>query len=79
MIILKTLPFFTVLMVVLLISIPQITYAYLDPTSINFYLQVLAGGLVGIIMGIKFFWGNIKSLFKKIFRISQDSGQSSEK
>ena len=71
MFILKNLSFIVVMAIIMLILIPQITYAYLDPTSINFYLQVLAGGLVGIIMGVKFFWNNIKSFFKKIFKSGQ--------
>ncbi len=75
MTIFKAFPYFLIFMVALLVAIPQITYAYMDPASINFYLQVLAGGLVGIIMGVKFFWGNIKSFFKKIFKIGQSTGQ----
>ena len=64
---LKVFSAFTIFLAMLMVNIPQISYAYLDPTSINFYMQVLAGGLVGIVMGLKFFWANIKSFFLKIF------------
>jgi len=34
--------------------------AYLDPGSGSFILQLLIGGLVGLILILKTFWGRIK-------------------
>jgi hypothetical protein len=58
---------FVALLAAVMISIPQITWAYLDPASVSYYLQIIAGGLVAFLMGFKFFWGSIKKFFGKVF------------
>ncbi|MFH2204196.1 MAG: hypothetical protein ABIJ96_13840 [Elusimicrobiota bacterium] len=38
-------------------------HAYLDPGSGSMYLQLLLGGLAGIGLVLKIFWGNILEMF----------------
>lgn len=40
--------------------------AYLDPGSGSFLIQLLIGGIVGLVLVIKTFWGRIKLFFSKI-------------
>jgi hypothetical protein len=40
-------------------------YAYLDPGSGSFLIQLLIGGLVAIGFGVRMFWGKIKTLIKR--------------
>jgi hypothetical protein len=70
---------FTAVLALLLVSIPQITWAYLDPASVSYYLQVIAGGLVAFLMGFKFFWGSIKKFFGKLFGKKKAEGAESAK
>ena len=42
-------------------------YAYLDPGSGSYILQMLAGGLLAASFAIKTFWKNIKSFFTNLF------------
>ncbi len=46
---------------------PQIAYAYLDPGTGSYILQLFIGVLFGLLFTIKMFWGKIKIFFKSIF------------
>lgn len=46
---------------------PQKVYAYLDPGSTSFILQIILAIIAGGIFGVKLFWKNIKSFFKNVF------------
>lgn len=39
-------------------------YAYLDPGTVSYFLQILIAGLVGLSVTIKLYWNNIVSIFK---------------
>ena len=46
---------------------PQKVYAYLDPGSMSFILQITLAIIAGGIFGVRLFWKNIKSFFKMYF------------
>jgi hypothetical protein len=46
----------------LLTFLPRLVFAYLDPGSGSMLLQVLLGGVVGLIVIVKLYWNNILSL-----------------
>ena len=46
---------------------PQKAYAYLDPGSTSFILQIILAMIAGGIFGVRLFWKNIKSFFKNVF------------
>jgi len=45
----------------------QPAYAYLDPGTGSYVLQLLIAAIVGMIFGIKTFWNNIKMSLSSIF------------
>ena len=40
--------------------------AYLDPGSGSFIIQLLIGGLVGLVLVVKTFWGRIKAFVNNL-------------
>lgn len=42
-------------------------YAYLDPGTGSYLLQMVVAGLIGGLFAIKVFWKKIKSFFKNLF------------
>jgi hypothetical protein len=58
-----------VMMLFLLIyaAFPRNAYAYLDPGTGSFMLQVIVGFLVGAIFAIKMFWANIRGFLSELF------------
>ncbi len=57
------------LIIIILSSIffPLRAYAYLDPGSMSFIIQIGLAIIAGGIFGAKLFWKNIKSFLKSIF------------
>jgi hypothetical protein len=54
-----------VILALFLLTLPQRAYAYLDPGTGSYLLQLLIAGLLGASMAVKIFWGNIKAFFSK--------------
>lgn len=48
---------------------PQNTYAYIDPGTGSYLLQLMLAGLLGLAFTIKIFWQKIKMFFLKFFRM----------
>ena len=46
---------------------PQNAYAYLDPGSGSFLIQLLLAGIFGVVFAVKMFWRKIAVFFKKLF------------
>ena len=44
--------------------IPQPAYAYLDPGTGSYILQLVLGALVGMLFAVKIFWKNITTSFR---------------
>ena len=42
-------------------------YAYLDPGTGSYIIQLLIAAVVGIGFALRLFWGRIKNFFRKIF------------
>jgi len=38
-------------------------YAYLDPGTGSFFLQMLIGGIAGSLVALKMYWSRVKSFF----------------
>jgi len=57
----------TTLLLVLLysVSLPQEALAYLDPGSGSMMLQLLLGGVVGILAILKLYWNTFTGLFRR--------------
>ena len=52
-----------ILLCVFYFMFPSRAYAYLDPGSLNYILQLLMAALIGISLAIKIYWGRIKAFF----------------
>jgi len=57
---------FISLIVFFMISNPfTIAYAYLDPGSGSMLLQLLLGGVTGVVVLFKLYWQRVKGLFNR--------------
>ena len=63
----KLIVIYLIIVISLFTIFPKRTYAYLDPGSGSLIFQIIIGGLIGGLFGIKMFWKNIKSFFLKLF------------
>lgn len=73
---------FMAMFVVLALSFlvfPQRAYAYLDPGTGSYLLQLLIAGILGASMAIKIFWVNIKAFFSKSSSKGEETGDAEEK
>jgi len=57
-----------------LILAVQDTYAYIDPGTGSYLLQLMLAGLLGLAFTIKIYWQKIKMFFLKLFRTRQRKG-----
>ena len=48
-----------------LIVFPPPSYAYIDPGSGSYVIQILVAGLLGFLYSIKLFWSKIRAAFEK--------------
>ena len=46
---------------------PQESFAYLDPGSGSYVMQLLIAGILSSLYFIKTFWGKIKAFFQSLF------------
>lgn len=51
----------------MLLGMTSESYAYLDPGSGGILLQLLFGGVAGLLAVVKLYWSSIKTRFKSIF------------
>ena len=55
------------------LTFPQTAFAYLDPGSGSFILQLLIGGILGAFLAVKIFWRKIKAFLANLFsKLSRD-------
>jgi hypothetical protein len=47
--------------------LPFVAFAYLDPGSFNYIVQIILGVMVGGLYALRGFWKNIKLFFARIF------------
>ena len=43
---------------------PPPTYAYIDPGTGSYLVQVVIAGLLGVLLSLKFYWARIKAFLK---------------
>ena len=49
-----------------LFAVPLFAYAYLDPGTMSYFIQMMVGVVAGLGIAVKLFWSNIKLFFLKI-------------
>ena len=65
----------TILIILVLFTwIPKSAYAYLDPGTGSYLVQILIAGLIGASYAIKLYWKSIRSFFSR----STDAEQQPE-
>lgn len=52
---------------VLLVLFPEPLFAYLDPGTGSYILQIILAAVLGGLFAIKLFWNRIKVFLKRIF------------
>jgi len=60
------------LILLLLLTIPDIAFAYLDPGTGSYIFQVLVAAVVGSLFAIKMYWQRIKNFFSSRFSKKQE-------
>lgn len=65
-----------IIFIVILIFSIQNAYAYIDPGTGSYILQVVIAGLLGALLSLKIFWKKIGSFFSHIF--TRDNGSDEE-
>ncbi|MCK5057773.1 MAG: hypothetical protein KAT34_14025 [Candidatus Aminicenantes bacterium] len=50
-------------------------FAYIDPGTGSYLVQILIAALVSVSLGVKIFWKNIKFFFKKVFSKDKPDSQ----
>ncbi|MFC1710111.1 hypothetical protein ACFL0F_00415 [Patescibacteria group bacterium] len=60
---------------VVIFSNPTPAYAYLDPGSGSYVIQVLVASLAGIGFLVKTYWSNIKNIFNKSHKVADDKNE----
>ena len=51
----------------------EVAYAYIDPSSGSYFLQLLLASLLGAAFAIKVFWRRIKLFFSRLFGRNEGS------
>jgi len=51
-----------------ILTFPRDTYAYLDPGSGSYIMQIIIGFILGTLVGVKIFWKKIKEFFARFFK-----------
>ena len=62
-------------MTLLLLALPSIAHAYLDPGTGSYVVQLLIGTVLGGLFALGVFWRRVVASFKRLFkRGSSDDG-----
>lgn len=62
----------TLLAVLIVLCFEQSAYAYLDPGTGSFIIQMIAGSILVIVTSVGVFWGHIKRFICSIFRKKEE-------
>lgn len=63
----------TLLLLVFVLSFTNSAFAYLDPGSGSYILQMLVAGFLGSLYAIKLYWARITNFFKGKSSVEDDS------
>jgi hypothetical protein len=53
---------------ILLLGFPKPNYAYIDPGTGSYVIQILIAAFISISFAVKIFWKKIKTFFRKLFK-----------
>jgi hypothetical protein len=67
-----------VLVGMLLLILTHDAFAYIDPGTGSYFLQLLIAGLLGAFFAIKIFWKNIKASLSNLFSKGQKKKDDSK-
>jgi hypothetical protein len=71
----------SILLFLFFLVFPSVAFAYLDPGTGSYIIQIVLAGLFGVLFAVRTFWTNIKLFFMKIFNKStskqNDNGKKS--
>ncbi len=56
------------IVLLIMLNLSTSLFAYLDPGSFSYFLQIIVMVFVGGVVAIKNFWHNITGFFKSIFK-----------
>ncbi len=59
----------------LIFAVPGTAYAYLDPGTGSFVLQMLVAGFLGAVLYVKIAWQSIKYFFRTLFSSNKEASQ----
>jgi hypothetical protein len=65
-----------VFVVLLLVASTQVAYAYVDPGTGSYVIQILIAALVGAAFAVRVYWNKIKGLFSR--SSSEEQGTESD-
>lgn len=52
---------------IVLILTPATAWAYLDPGTSSFFIQVIIAGIIGALFTVKLFFHRVKAFFSRLF------------
>ena len=52
---------------------PHFIYAYIDPGTGSYIIQLLIAAFIGLSLGVKIFWKKIRAFFVNIFQNRQQN------
>lgn len=67
-----------VAVVLVCLIFPRRAYAYLDPGTGSYILQLVLAGLLGAAFAVKLFWKNIKTFFAGLFSKEGEGDEAEE-
>jgi hypothetical protein len=60
------------------LTFPRPAYAYLDPGTGSYILQLIMAGLLGAAFAVKLFWKDIRIFFKNLFSREEEHEETEE-
>jgi hypothetical protein len=67
-----------VVIVLVCLAFPGSAYAYLDPGTGSYILQLVLAGLLGAAFAVKLFWKQIKTFFKGLFSGDEERDEAGD-
>ncbi len=67
-----------IVLVLACLIFPCPAYAYLDPGTGSYMLQLLIAGLLGAAFAVKLFWKNIAAFFKGLISRQEDQDEAED-
>ena len=72
-----TMPAIALVIVAFLIAYPYDAFAYIDPGTGSFLIQILLGLVFGVSLGFKFIWRRVVNFFKSLSGAKKESNEKS--